>query len=140
MLCLGEILSIMESDTASKEKIRRLETELGVYRRAYADLEADQRRVERLKLETDKKKEDLENQLKVTNVPIFSPSHLIISAPRAIESLHFWTAMVPSLILNSFLKARLAVTLLRKSFRTPLPITLRRRSGQIIISSGFISS
>ena len=67
MLYLGEILSIMESDTASQEKIRRLETELGVYRRAYADLEADQRRVERLKLETDKQKEDLENQLKVTN-------------------------------------------------------------------------
>ena len=69
----------MESDTASQEKIRRLETELGVYRRAYADLEADQRRVERLKLETDKQKEDLENQLKVTNVPNYLPRHLIVA-------------------------------------------------------------
>jgi len=55
---------MMESDTASRETIRRLETELGVYKRAYADLDADRRRVERLKLDTDKQKEDLENQLK----------------------------------------------------------------------------
>lgn len=61
----------MESDTASRETIRRLETELGVYKRAYADLDADRRRVEMLKLETDKQKEDLENQLKVVTVLAF---------------------------------------------------------------------
>ena len=130
----------MESDTASQETIRRLETELGVYKRAYADLDAERRRVETLKLETDKQKEDLENQLKVTNVSNFSPSHLMVAVPRAIESLHFWTAMVPSLILSSFLRASLVVTLLRRGFRTLLPITLRRKLGQIIINFGFISS
>ena len=66
---------MMDSDTASQETIRRLETELGVYKRAYADLDADRRRVERLKLETEKQKEDLENQLKVANV---SNLHLLI--------------------------------------------------------------
>ena len=55
----------MESDTSSRETIRRLETELEVYKRAYADLDAARRRVEMLKLEADKQKEDLENQLKV---------------------------------------------------------------------------
>jgi chromosome segregation ATPase len=79
MLYLGEILNIMESDTASQETIRRLEADLGVYKRAYADLDADRRRVERLKQETDKQKEDLENQLKVTNVSKFSPSHLMVA-------------------------------------------------------------
>lgn len=130
----------MESDTASQETIRRLETELGVYKRAYADLDADRRRVERLKQETEKQKEDLENQLKVANVSKFSPSELMVAVPRAIESLHFWTAMALSLILSSFLRASLVVTLLRRGFRTPLSNTLRRRLGQIIINSGFISS
>ena len=142
MLYLGEILGIMESDTASQETIRRLETELGVYKRAYTDLEAEKRRVERLKLETDKQKEDLENRLKVTNLSntFHLVSHLMVTVPRAIESLHFWTAMAPSLVLSSFRRARPVVTPLRRSFRTPSPITLCRRLGQIIISSGFISS
>ena len=130
----------MESDTASQETIRKLETELGVYKRAYADLDEERRRVERLKLETDKQKEDLENQLKVIIVLNLSPTHLMVGVPRAIESLHFWTAMAPSLILSSFLRASLAVTLLHRGFRTPLPIILRRRLGQIIISFGFIFS
>ncbi|KAF8803670.1 hypothetical protein BYT27DRAFT_7194995 [Phlegmacium glaucopus] len=60
----GEIITIMHSDNASREMIRRLETELEVYKRAYADLDAELRRVEMLKLEADKQKEDLENQLK----------------------------------------------------------------------------
>jgi hypothetical protein len=130
----------MESDTASQETIRRLETELGAYRRAYADLDGERRRAERLKLETDKQKEDLANQLKVTIISNFLSSHLMIAVPRAIESLHFWTAMAPSLILSLFLRASLVVTLPHRGFRTPLPITLRRRLGQIIINFGFISS
>lgn len=66
---------MMESDTTSQETIRRLEadigrleTDLGVYKRAYARLDEERLRVERLKLETDKQKEDLENQLKVIKV------------------------------------------------------------------------
>lgn len=66
MLYIGEIITMLDTDTASRETIRRLETELGVYKRAYADLDADRRRVERLRLDTNKQKEDLENQLKVT--------------------------------------------------------------------------
>lgn len=62
---IGEIITVMESDTASRDTIRRLENELAVYKRAYADLDADRHRVEMLKLEADKRKEDLENQLKV---------------------------------------------------------------------------
>ena len=65
---IGEIITIMETDTASRETIRRLETELGVYKRAYADLDAERRRVEMLKLEADKQKEDLENRLKVNSI------------------------------------------------------------------------
>jgi len=65
---IGEIITIMESDTVSRETIRRLETDLEVYKRAYADLDAERRRFEMLKLEADKQKEDLENQLKVTLV------------------------------------------------------------------------
>ncbi|KAF8165184.1 hypothetical protein B0H34DRAFT_227411 [Crassisporium funariophilum] len=60
----GEIINIMETGAASRETIRRLETELGVYKRAYADLDAERQRFERLKQEADKQKEDLENQLK----------------------------------------------------------------------------
>lgn len=82
---------MMESDTASRETIRRLETELGVYKRAYADLDADRRRVERLKLDTDKQKEDLENQLKVRFQTVHSSSSqlkMVMVHGRAIESLH----------------------------------------------------
>lgn len=88
LIYIGEIITMMESDTTSREMIRKLETELEVYKRAYADLDADRRRVERLKLETDKQKEDLENQLKVINVSNGSPE-LMGKVPRAIESLHF---------------------------------------------------
>ncbi|KAJ3517567.1 hypothetical protein NLJ89_g428 [Agrocybe chaxingu] len=60
----GEIITILHNDNNSQETIRRLENELSVYKRAYADLDAERHRFERLKQESDKQKEDLENQLK----------------------------------------------------------------------------
>ncbi|KAF9483963.1 hypothetical protein BDN70DRAFT_873099 [Pholiota conissans] len=60
----GEILTVLDAEAGSREIIRRLEDELSVYKRAYAGLEAERRTSERLKLEADKQKDDLENQLK----------------------------------------------------------------------------
>lgn len=46
--------------------------ELGVYKRAYADLDFERRQSERLKQEADKQCEDLEDQLKVA-MPLVAP-------------------------------------------------------------------
>jgi hypothetical protein len=45
--------------------MQKLETGLGVYKRAYANLDSERWQSERLKQEADKQREDLENQLKV---------------------------------------------------------------------------
>ncbi|KAF8196944.1 hypothetical protein BJ912DRAFT_1079967 [Pholiota molesta] len=72
----GEILTVLEAEAGSPEIIRRLENELGVYKRAYADLDAE--RFETLKRDTDKQKEDLENQLKVNVEPKLPSTHLCV--------------------------------------------------------------
>lgn len=55
----------MDKDRTVQDTIKRLESELNVYKRAYADLDAERERFEKLKRESDKQKEDLEQQLKV---------------------------------------------------------------------------
>ncbi|KDR83572.1 hypothetical protein GALMADRAFT_235821 [Galerina marginata CBS 339.88] len=60
----GEIISILEHDSVSRETIKQLENDLGVYKRAYAGVEAERQRFEQQIQEADKKREALENQLK----------------------------------------------------------------------------
>ncbi|KJA30078.1 hypothetical protein HYPSUDRAFT_256958 [Hypholoma sublateritium FD-334 SS-4] len=59
-----EINAVIKADADSRNSIQRLERELSVYQRAYSDLDAERKRVEILKLEADKKIENLDNQLK----------------------------------------------------------------------------
>lgn len=63
----GEIISLLEHDTVSREAIKQLENELGVYKRAYAGLDAERQRFEQQIQEAEKKREILENQLKVVS-------------------------------------------------------------------------
>lgn len=60
----GEIITILDNDTGSRETIHRLETELEVYKRAYADLGIERKRFEKLNRDAEKHAEELENQLK----------------------------------------------------------------------------
>ncbi len=46
-------------------KLKRLEEELSIYKRAYAHLEAELGQSKKLKQEVERQKEGLENQLKV---------------------------------------------------------------------------
>ncbi|KIK08375.1 hypothetical protein K443DRAFT_672402 [Laccaria amethystina LaAM-08-1] len=51
--------------------MQKLETGLGVYKRAYANLDSERWQSERLKQEADKQREDLENQLKSHRIVTF---------------------------------------------------------------------
>ncbi|PPQ77359.1 hypothetical protein CVT25_010941 [Psilocybe cyanescens] len=57
----GEIVRILDNEVISRETIKQLENELGVYKRAYAGLEAERIRNEQLIQDSQKKREDLEN-------------------------------------------------------------------------------
>lgn len=70
----GEIVRILDNEVISRETIKQLENELGVYKRAYAGLEAERIRNEQLIQDSQKKREDLEkcrddleSQLKVAS-------------------------------------------------------------------------
>jgi hypothetical protein len=67
----GEIIQILNTDSLYQDKIQKLESELSVYKRAYADVDSERRRFEILKQEAEKQKEDLENQLKVVITPLY---------------------------------------------------------------------
>jgi hypothetical protein len=69
---VGEIITILENDTGSRETIHRLETELEVYKRAYADLGEERKRFEKLNRDAEKHAEELKNQLKVASNSIRS--------------------------------------------------------------------
>ncbi|KAF9469028.1 hypothetical protein BDZ94DRAFT_1304168 [Collybia nuda] len=60
----GEIIQILGNENLYQDRIQKLESELSVYKRAYADVDSERRRFEILKQEAEKQKEDLENQLK----------------------------------------------------------------------------
>lgn len=63
----GEIINILDRDVYVQDTIRKLERELAVYKRAYAGLEAEKSRLEVLKEDVEKQRDDLDIQLKVSS-------------------------------------------------------------------------
>jgi hypothetical protein len=68
-VCLGEVQSLLSSEALCRDQIQKLESELSVYKRAYAHVDGERRRLETFKEEAEKQMGLLENQLKV-RVPI----------------------------------------------------------------------
>lgn len=68
MYYLGEMFNLLGNESQHRETIQKLEAELGVYKRAYADVDAELRQVEKVKQEAEKQRDDLESQLKASSV------------------------------------------------------------------------
>lgn len=64
--CLGEFQNLLSTEALCRDQIQKLETELSVYKRAYADVDGERRRLETFKEEAGKQMDILENQLKVS--------------------------------------------------------------------------
>lgn len=140
-IIIVEILQILQSDAVARETVSRLENELGVYKRAYAGIEAERVCKEKIIFDLEKQKEDLEKQLKVNRQ---CDSRFLCSNPFLILRATVW-------LLSSMAMARSSVTSsshrdnpedmqLRKSYPTPLPITSITRTESIYISFGFMCS
>ncbi|KAF9534146.1 hypothetical protein CPB83DRAFT_803828 [Crepidotus variabilis] len=75
---------MLASDTNTRVVIQKLESDLDVYKRAYAGLDAERQRTERLKQEADKQREDLENQLKGNRVIVLIDGDGAIFNPQLV--------------------------------------------------------
>ncbi|KAG6832931.1 hypothetical protein H0H92_004815 [Tricholoma furcatifolium] len=73
----GEILNLLNNETVYSDKIRQLEEDLTVWKRAYNDVNTERLQLEKSKQDAAKEKEDLENQIKASLLDgdgvIFSP-------------------------------------------------------------------
>ena len=79
---------MLSNEASYRDQIQKLETELSVYKRAYTDVDAERRQLEKLKHDAEKEKVLLENQLKVARYihseHLQNPTLII----RVIVSLH----------------------------------------------------
>ena len=57
---------MLSTEALCRDQIQKLETELSVYKRAYADVDGERRRLKTCKEDADKQMSILENQLKVS--------------------------------------------------------------------------
>lgn len=71
--CLGEIANVLSNEASYCDQIRKLEAELSVYKRAYADVDAERRQLEKSKHEADQERALLENQLRVRLCGQYTP-------------------------------------------------------------------
>lgn len=82
---LDEIINLVKSDNYSRETIKQLESDLRVYKNAYNGLEVERQKLdlerqnfEQQIQESNKKREDLENLLKVF-LSTLASTHLMLS-------------------------------------------------------------
>ena len=130
---VGEIIGLLERDSVSREAIKQLENELNVYKRAYAGLDAERQRFEQQIQEVEKKKEDLENQLKVRAASII-PFTALTPSQRVTGSLLLLMVMVLYFQVSSLPRDNLAVIQPRRSCPTPFLSISHRPSDQTNIN------
>ena len=150
---IDEIQKLVDDDHIHRVHSRNLESELGVYKNAYATLEEDCRRLSREKFEYEKQAaelrgcgeefmrqiEDLKLQLKVRRYYTWL-STAKFSLCRATASLFSLMAMAPFSRTNSLLKGRRVVILPQRSYQSQSPNTSHKSTAHINIKSEFTSS